>query len=236
MKRIGLLVVVLAFILCSANIALAADGPRAVKSGNICILTDNSGVPTNVKLDLNPQVQLPRSVLRSNVNVVMKCHVDETWQDEYGSSMWAEIGSIVDDAEYGILNSFGISFSPVGVATILPEPSNSNSFLSTISSQSHYYNNNGTAAYADMIVGFTAITDGQIAGRTYLNQPYSVILDRGSRNGESLQHEIGHMYGLARTADGHCPNDCVMTASGWGHINDFCNSCATYWSANANKY
>ena len=242
-KRMSVVVAAIAILLAFSASAMAFGfdlNPRAKMVGNECVLVDNSGLPTNVELILFPEAFLPRSVLRANITVVAKCMTDQTWRDTY--SEWStKISDIVDDADQGLTSNFGITYSPVIMPTVTSTPTDSTDYLVILQKQGLKYTADGTTKTADVAIGFSAVVEtnasgDRVAGRSKYEKPYACILDRGSRNAESLQHESGHMYGLARTSNQHCPNDCVMTAKSWGYINKFCDSCKPYWLEHADKY
>lgn len=241
-KWVITLVALAIVIACSVNaFAVSSVGPRAKIVNNECVLIDNSGLPTTARLDLNPGISLPRAVLRTSITVVAKCLTDQTWRNTY-SSWSSKITDIVDDADDGLTSEFGITISPVVLSTVTSTPTDSSDFLKILKKKGLGYTSGGVNRTADVLLGFSAVVEtdssgNRIAGRAKFEEPYCCILDRGSRNAESLQHETGHMYGLARTTNHHCTsNDCVMTSTGWGHINDFCSNCRTYWSQHANTY
>lgn len=89
----------------------------------------------------------------------------------------------------------------------------------------------------DMIVGLSGRRpDGNTAGMSYLGKveggPRVIVFSTTyNSEAETIQHEIGHTYGLK-----HCENDCVMKASGFGYLNKFCSKHKKEWKENRKYY
>lgn len=235
----GLLVVILTGLLFTGHALAHEDvAPKAKRVGNECILIDNSGMPTSFAFPND--IKQPKAVLRSNVTVIAKCLYDQPWRTLYGNNWSGNIFTIVGNADNALTENFGIEISPMVMSTACTTPINSSDFLSILQAAGFVYNAGYGNQIADVMLGFSGISEvengSNIAGRARYEQPYCCILDRGSRNTESLQHEIGHMYGLARTSSTHCTNNCVMTSTGWGYLGQICSSCATYWDLQKNRY
>ncbi len=75
---------------------------------------------------------------------------------------------------------------------------------------------------ATLMIAFTGKHDGYTVGIVdAIGDPYVLVLDHQYEyNRETVQHEVGHAYGLRHISGDY---DCVMTAVGMGHIDTICS-------------
>jgi len=103
------------------------------------------------------------------------------------------------------------------------------------------YNSSKTA---DIMIAFSGVTPSDNSNTTgigFVGTPGCVIFDNGySTNAETVQHEVGHNYGLNHcqdeTGSEYGDSDCVMTEVGFGYIGEFCTGHHDEWEDNKYKY
>lgn len=181
------------------------------------------------------------SVRRTIYVVYVTSPCDDEWRSQYASYMY-EAGRTVERADDELYNEFGIDLYSVAQFPWSSSSTTSSGLLNEAYSEHGLtYNGNQTA---EMMIAFSGVTpsdNSNITGVAYVGLPYLVVFDNGySMNSETLQHECGHTYGL-----NHCESEagssygdsaCVMTAYGFGNIDQFCTGHYAEWANCANTY
>ncbi|WDV45637.1 M12 family metallo-peptidase [Clostridiaceae bacterium M8S5] len=174
-------------------------------------------------------------VMIASITVKVTTPCDDEWRSKY-SSWKNEAYKSVERADDELLSKFGIDF------TVTSQPAWSSSQTTAIGLLDEAYDEHGTGG-ADLMIAFSGRkpSDASVAGMGYLGEPGCIIFDNGYNiNAETVQHEVGHNYGLSHCQDESDPSydgsNCVMTATGFGYIGKFCTGHYNQWYSNKSKY
>jgi hypothetical protein len=174
-----------------------------------------------------PLIENPSAFATVVVGVVSPC--DQNWRTRYSDWQY-EANRAVERADDSLHTNFGIDYQSVA-----QREWNSGTLTSTYDLVRDARSQYGLSNNADIMVAFSGKDGGGTAGEVYaIGDPHSVIMDLGyTYNAETVQHETGHSYTLRHIAG---DNNCVMTTSGFGHIDTFCSTHFTQWNDESSRF
>ncbi len=192
-------------------------------------------IPTKEEMNFLNNSVFSRGLSRSNtIWVPVSSPCDQDWRNEYPNNWMWQANRALTNADTMLNDKFGIQFYSVS-----QKEWNSNWWSADAvvkDAKKTWWLRDG----ATLMVAFSGKTfydndDNKIMWQvTEIWEPYAVVFDWGyTNNTETLQHEVGHSYGLR-----HRNNDdnCVMTATWMWHLDQICNTHKKQWKENKNKY
>ncbi|MDR0324606.1 MAG: zinc-dependent metalloprotease [Oscillospiraceae bacterium] len=172
--------------------------------------------------------------LSARIVVNVTTPLDQGWRSRYPTSFSYEANQIIEAVDDYLYDEFGIDF--VSVAQPHWTEPNTNYedtlFPHVINTHGLTY---GSGQQASLMIAFT-VRSINPNGIAWLNQPYALIKDLQNlnRNSKTVQHEVGHAYGL-----GECSlsSGCVMIPNGIAtFFGQLCSSHWNTWNSNKNRY
>ena len=182
-------------------------------------------IPKNINEFCNSQITRSASIA---VPVTSPC--DQKWRSKYPDNWMWQANRAITRADDELTSRYGIYFYSVSQKMWDSSGTTSDSLVKEAKSEW------GLKDGAKLMIAFTGrkMSDGTMGQVSEIGKPYVIIINNGyNDNAETVQHEVGHCYGLK-----HRENDpnCVMTAIGMGHIGQICSTHNNTWNKNKNKY
>ena len=220
--------IALGCLLCLIKSNVFASAPMLVKSYSsssqfIVSALDSAIIPDEPDID--------NKLKKGCVIVNVKTMCDKSYQNRHPKDWKVRAKKITKKATNGLYDNFNICFKPKKAVSFSSK--NASEAVTIYDAFAGKYH---TANSSEMIVAFSGRQPSGVAGISYLGKESGgprvlIFASTYESEAETVQHEIGHTYGL-----NHCSDNCVMKASGFGYINHFCSKHKKQWKKNRTYY